>query len=70
MNHILITFLVIIGAGASVLIGYALTYRYTNRSGPSDHDKMYLQLSSGQESQQSYMAQVRERNLHNIMAAC
>lgn len=70
MNPILITFLVVLGAGAGVIIGYAISYRYLNKPGLSDYEKMCLELSSGEESQQSYMAGVRERNHQNIMAMC
>jgi hypothetical protein len=48
MNHVLITFLVIIGAGAGVLLGYAVSYLYL--------------------SQPLYLAEVRDRNVRDILS--
>ena len=68
MNPILVTFLVILGAGAAVLIGYALSYLYLNKAGMSEHDKVRLEVAAGQDfSQPVYMAQVRDRNLRNMI---
>lgn len=69
MNHVLITFLVILGAGAGVLLGYALTYLYFSKAGLSEHEKVRLEVAAGQDfSQPAYMAEVRERN-HQAMLA-
>ena len=49
MNHILITFLVILGAGAGVLLGYAMTYLFMNKACLSEHDKVRLGIAAGQD---------------------
>lgn len=67
MNPILVTFLVVIGAGAAVLVGYAMTYLYFSKAGMSEHDKVRLEVAAGQDfSQPRYMAEVRDRNLKDI----
>lgn len=68
MNHILITFLVILGAGAAVLLGYAVSCRFINKPGATDYDKMREELAAGQQSQQDYMAEVRKRTLDDLAA--
>lgn len=69
MNHILITFLVIIGAGAAVLLAYAMSYLFLSKAGMSEHEKVRLEVAAGQDfSQPIYMAEVRERNQRNIMS--
>jgi hypothetical protein len=69
MNHILITFLVIIGAGAGVLLGYAMSYLFLSKAGLSEHEKVRLEVAAGQNfSQPTYMAEVRERNQMAIMS--
>lgn len=67
MNHILITFLVILGAGAAVLLGYAMSYLFLSHAGMSEHEKVRLEVAAGQDfSQPVYMAEVRERNQMEI----
>jgi len=67
MNPILVTFLVIIGAGAAVMLGYAMFYLFLSKAGMSEHDKVRLEVAAGQDfSQPVYMAQVRDRNLKDI----
>lgn len=66
MNHILITFLVILGAGAAVLIAYAMSYRFFNKPGSTDWEKMREELAAGQQSQRNYMAEVRKRTLDDL----
>lgn len=69
MNHILITFLVIIGAGAAVLLGYAMSYLFLSKAGMSEHEKVRLEVAAGQHfSQPVYMAEVRERNQQEMMS--
>lgn len=69
MNHILITFLVILGAGAAVLLGYAMTYLFLSKAGLSEYDKVRLEVAAGQDfSQPAYMAEVRERNHREMLA--
>lgn len=68
MNPILVTFLVVIGAGAAVLLGYAMSYLFLSKAGMSEHDKVRLEVAAGQGfSQPVYMAQVRDRNLRDMM---
>ena len=68
MNHILITFLVIIGAGAAVLIGDAMSYLFLSKAGMSEHEKVRLEVAAGQDfSQPVYMAEVRDRNVRDMM---
>lgn len=68
MNPVLITFLVILGAGAGVLLGYALTYLFMSKAGLSEHDKVRLEVAAGQDfSQPIYMAEVRERNHREML---
>jgi hypothetical protein len=67
MNPILVTFLVIIGAGAAVMLGYAMSYLFLSKAGMSEHDKVRLEVAAGQDfSQPVYMAQVRDRNLRDM----
>lgn len=68
MNPILVTFLVIIGAGAAVLIGYAVSYLFLSKAGMTEHDKVRLEVAAGQGfSQPVYMAEVRDRNVRDMM---
>jgi hypothetical protein len=68
MNHILITFLVIIGAGAGVLLGYAMSYLFLSKAGMTEYERVRLEVAAGQGfSQPVYMAEVRERNQRDIM---
>jgi hypothetical protein len=69
MNHILITFLVIIGAGAAVLLGYAMSYLFLSKAGMTEYERVRLEVAAGQDfSQPVYMAEVRERNQMDIMS--
>jgi hypothetical protein len=69
MNHVLITFLVIIGAGAGVLLGYAVSYLYLSKAGLSEHEKVRLEVAAGQDfSQPLYLAEVRDRNVRDILS--
>lgn len=68
MNPILVTFLVILGAGAAVMLGYACSYLFLSKAGMSEYDKVRLEVAAGQDfSQPVYMAQVRDRNLRDMM---
>ena len=68
MNPILVTFLVVLGAGAAVMLGYAIFYRFIDKAGMSEHDKVRLEVAAGQYSSQPvYMAQVRDRNLRDML---
>jgi hypothetical protein len=68
MNPILVTFLVVLGSGAAVLLGYAVSYLFLTKAGMSEHDKVRLEVAAGQDfSQPVYMAQVRDRNLRDMM---
>jgi hypothetical protein len=69
MNHVLITFLVIIGAGGGVLLGYAVSYLYLSKAGMSEHQKVRLEVAAGQDfSQAVYLAEVRQRNIKDILS--
>jgi hypothetical protein len=69
MNHILITFLVIIGAGAAVLLGYAMSYLFLSKAGMTEYERVRLEVAAGQDfSQPVYMAEVRGRNQMDIMS--
>jgi len=69
MNHILITFLVVLGAGAGVLLGYAMSYLFLSKAGMSEHEKVRLEVAAGQDFRQPvYLAEVRDRNLRDIMS--
>lgn len=67
MNGVLVTFLVIVGAGFAVLIGYAVSHRFmTGRERSSDVD-VGLEGQVGLQSQAVYMAQVRDRNRQDLV---
>jgi len=69
MNHVLITFLVIIGAGGGVLLGYAVSYLYLSKAGMSEYEKVRLEVAAGQDFSQSvYLAEVRDRNIRDILS--
>ena len=68
MNPILVTFLVVIGAGFAVLLGYAMCYLFLSKAGMSEHDKVRLEVAADQGfSQPVYMAEVRDRNLRDML---
>lgn len=68
MNHILITFVVIVAAGAGVLLGYAMSYLFLSKAGMTEHERVRLEVAAGQDfSQPVYMAEVRERNHKDMM---
>lgn len=57
----LVVFLVILGAGALVLVGYAIGHRFTARAGRSaDYRDGWAGVEEG--SQLGYMQAVRQRN--------
>jgi len=67
MNGVLVTFLVILGAGFAVLIGYATSHRFlSGRERSSDVD-ISLESQLGAQSQAAYMAQVRDRNRQDLV---
>lgn len=68
MNHILITFVVIVAAGAGVLLGYAMSYLFLSKAGMTEHERVRQEVAAGQDfSQPAYMAEVRERNYKDML---
>lgn len=68
LNGVLVTFLVIVGAGFAVLVGFAISHRFMgqrqgrNSAGIEGVDGQVSDLS-----QASYMAQVRDRNRQELL---
>jgi hypothetical protein len=64
LNGVLVTFLVIVGAGFAVLICFAISHRFmpTRRSSSADNPDAPSDMS-----QASYMAQVRDRNRQDLL---
>ncbi|KAM0696748.1 hypothetical protein Q7P36_003997 [Cladosporium allicinum] len=65
LNGVLVTFLVIVGAGFAVLICFAISHRFmtTRRSSAGDSGAD----APSDMSQASYMAQVRDRNRQDLL---
>lgn len=70
MNRTLIVFLVILGSGAAVLLGYAISHRYINNSRTQGGEKMRAEFCAGEQKQAFYMAQVRARNKEDVLSHC
>ena len=66
LNGVLVTFLVIVGAGFAVLICFAISHRFmtTRRSSAGDSG---ADAPISDMSQASYMAQVRDRNRQDLL---
>lgn len=68
MNGVLVTFLVIVGAGFAVLICFAISHRFmSSRSGRDSAGDSGVDGQVGDFSQASYMAQVRDRNRQDLL---
>lgn len=72
MNGVLVTFLVIVGAGFAVLICFAISHRFmgSNRGGArssAGDSGVDPSAAAADLSQAAYMAQVRDRNRQDLL---
>ena len=68
VNGVLVTFLVIVGAGFAVLIGYATSHRFLAQRGQYVDPDQSLENTVGPHSQAAYMANVRDRNRQDLVS--
>ena len=65
LSGVATTFIVIIACGFGVLIGFAMFHRVLNRDSGRDSEDLRI---GGQQTQASYMQQVRDRNRMDLFA--
>jgi hypothetical protein len=68
LNGVLVTFLVIVGAGFAVLICFAISHRFMSaRLAQNSGGESGIDGQVGDLSQAAYMAQVRDRNRQDLL---
>lgn len=67
LNGVLVTFLVIVGAGFAVLICFAVSHRFMTARQRNATDEAGIDGHVGDLSQAAYMSQVRDRNRQDLL---